>query len=139
MLKLLSDRLFFVYLRGYLPESKKKKLGLLDEGLVGATLTVSSTVIYPDGNREDAGPTTGPFKTMSLSDDSHLVIRNSHGAQVDHLPSSGRSDVLLDFQIPSMFLKTGTWTFNVDVRAGDESNTCLFAMSVTQWLEGGFE
>lgn len=29
------------------------------------------------------------------------------------------------------------WTFKVDARLGDKDNTCLFAMSLTQWLEGG--
>lgn len=28
------------------------------------------------------------------------------------------------------------WTFKVDARAGDADNTCLFAMSLTQWLDG---
>ncbi|KAN0111006.1 hypothetical protein V8E51_007393 [Hyaloscypha variabilis] len=136
---ILADRVFFVYLRGYIPESKKKKLGLLDEGLVNATLTVSSSVVYPDGKSEDSGPLTVPFKAMFLSDDAHLVIRDARGTQVDYLPSSGRGDVLLDFQIPTLFLKSGVWTFNVDARLGDESNTCVFAMSLSQWLDGGLK
>jgi hypothetical protein len=74
---------------------------------------------------------------MFLSDDAHLVIRNARGAQEDYLPSSGRGDVLLDFQIPTLFLKSGVWTFNVDARLGDESNTCVLAISLSQWLDGG--
>jgi hypothetical protein len=74
---------------------------------------------------------------MSMNDLAHLLIRDERGAQVEHLLSSGRSDVLLDFQIPTMFLRSGTWTFGVDVRLGDEADTCVFAMSVTQWLDGG--
>ncbi|EAW20657.1 uncharacterized protein NFIA_030900 [Aspergillus fischeri NRRL 181] len=35
---IIADRVFFVYLRGYLPESKKKELALPDEGLINATL-----------------------------------------------------------------------------------------------------
>jgi hypothetical protein len=98
---------------------------------------VSSSVVYPDGKSEDSGSLTVPFKTMFLSDDAHLVIRDARGTQVDYLPSSGRGDVLLDFQIPTLFLKSGVWTFNVDARLGDESNTCVFAMSLSQWLDGG--
>ena len=77
-----------------------------------------------------------PFKTTSFNDSAHLLIRDARGVQVDYLPSSGRSDVLLDFQIPTMFLKSGTWTFNVDVRLGDKNNTCAFAISLSQWLDG---
>lgn len=52
------------------------------------------------------------------------------------MPSKGYSALLLNFQLPSLFIRSGTWTFNVDARIGDEADTCLFAMSVTQWLEG---
>ncbi|RFU31583.1 hypothetical protein B7463_g4754, partial [Scytalidium lignicola] len=133
---IISDRVFFVYLRGSIPESKKKELVLLDEGLVNATLTMSSSAVYPGGDSEDIKSVTVPFKTASFNDDAHLVFRDARGAQVDYLPSSGRSDVLLDFQIPIMFLKSGIWTFNVDVRLGDRGNTCLFAISLSQWLDG---
>ncbi|KAE9378764.1 hypothetical protein N431DRAFT_553141 [Stipitochalara longipes BDJ] len=136
---IIADRIFFVYLRGYIPESKKKELGLLDEGLINATLAVSSSVVYPDGNSEVSKPLTVPFKTTSFNDEAHLVIRDAHGAQVDYLPSSGRGDVLLDFQIPTMFLKSGTWTFNVDARLGDKGNTCVFAISASQWLDGALK
>ncbi|KAF4610387.1 hypothetical protein G7Y89_g15732 [Cudoniella acicularis] len=105
---IIADRVFFVYLRGYMPESKKKELGLLDEGLANATLTVSSSVVYLDGNSEDSESVTVRFKTTSFNDYAHLVIRDACGAQVDYLPSSGRSDVLLDFQIPTMFLKSAS-------------------------------
>lgn len=77
-----------------------------------------------------------PLKTTPFNSLAHLLIRDDRGVQVDYLPSSGVGDVVLDFQIPTMFLRSGTWTFSVDARAGDESNTCLFSMSVTQWLDG---
>jgi hypothetical protein len=78
-----------------------------------------------------------PLKTVLINELAHFIIRDSTGAQVDYLPSSGRGDILLDFQIPSMFLKSGMWTFKVDARLGDKDNSCLFAMSLTQWLDGG--
>lgn len=106
------------------------------DSLTNATLVVSSSAVYPDGSRADPSAVTVPLRTMPLSDDAHFFIRDSHGAQVEYMPSSGRSDFLLDFQIPTMFVKSGMWTFNVETRLGDEANTCLFAMSVTQWLEG---
>ncbi|PYH64408.1 uncharacterized protein BO88DRAFT_458232 [Aspergillus vadensis CBS 113365] len=133
---IIANRVFFIYLRGYLPESKKNELALPDEGLVNATLKVSASVVYPDGSRDDEVSTTGPFRTTPFNDLAHLTIRNARGVQVDYMPSSGRSDILLDFQILKMFLRTGMWTYKVDARAGDVDNTCLFALSMTQWLEG---
>jgi hypothetical protein len=131
-----SDRIFFVYLRGSILESKKEELGLLDQGLVNATLTVSSSAVYPDGSYADEKSITMPLKTTPFNDVAHLMIRDANGYQVDHLPSSDQSDIILDFGIPTMFLKSGMWTFKVDARVGDKDNTCLFAMSLTQWLEG---
>ncbi|KAE8130663.1 hypothetical protein BDV38DRAFT_291788 [Aspergillus pseudotamarii] len=134
---IIADRVFFVYLRGYLPESKKKELALPDEGLVNATLKVSASAVYPDGSHGNEDSTTGPLKTTPFNDLAHLTIRNARGVQVDYMPSSDRSDILLDFQIPTMFLRSGMWTYKVDARVGDVDNTCLFAMTLTQWLEGG--
>ncbi|KAE8135881.1 hypothetical protein BDV38DRAFT_272528 [Aspergillus pseudotamarii] len=134
---IVADRVFFVYLRGDLSESKKKKLGLFDIVLIDATLSVSASVIYPDGSYMEPRSLTIPLKTISINDAAHLIIRDSNGIQVDYLSSSGRNDILLDFQIPAMFLKSGMWTFKVDGRLGDKDNLCLFAMSLTQWLDGG--
>ncbi|KAE8326731.1 hypothetical protein BDV39DRAFT_176514 [Aspergillus sergii] len=136
---IIADRVFFVYLRGYLPESKKKELALPDEGLVNATLKVSASFVYPDGSHDNEDSTTGPLRTTPFNDLAHLTIRNARGAQVDYMPSSDRSDILLDFQIPTMFLRSGMWTYKVDARVGDVDNTCLFAMTLTQWLEGGLK
>ena len=78
-----------------------------------------------------------PFKSTVFNDAAHLLIRDESGKQVDYLPSTERVDVLLDFQIPTMFLKSGDWTFEVDARLGDANDTCLFAFRVVQWLDGG--
>jgi hypothetical protein len=73
---------------------------------------------------------------MPYNDFAHLTIRDASGVQVNYMPSSDRSDLLLDFQIPTIWLRSGMWTFKVDARAGDANNTCLFAMSLTQCLDG---
>ncbi|KAJ6029881.1 hypothetical protein N7460_010147 [Penicillium canescens] len=134
---ILADRVFFVYLRGDLYESKTKGLGLSDKGLIDATLPVNSSAVYRDGSYLEPKSLTMPLKTVLINDAAHFIIRDSTGAQVDYLPSSGRGDILLDFQIPSMFLKSGMRTFKVDARLGDKDNSCLFAKSLTQWLDGG--
>jgi hypothetical protein len=75
---------------------------------------------------------TVPLRTTAFGP-AHLSIRNAT-AYVEHLSSSGSNDILVDYWIPGMFLRTGTWTF--EVVAELEDGTCLFAMSLTQWLEG---
>ena len=75
-----------------------------------------------------------PLRTTAFSDVAHLSIRNATGAYVEHLMSNGRNDILTDYFIPGMFLRTGTWTFEVVAELGD--GTCLFAIALTQWLEG---
>ncbi|KAL2851355.1 hypothetical protein BJX68DRAFT_275335 [Aspergillus pseudodeflectus] len=133
---IIADRVFFIYLRGYLPESKKKELALPDEGLVNATLKVSCSVVYADGTHDDEQFITLPLRTTPFNDLAHLTLRDARGVQVDYLPSSEESEILLDFQIPTIWLRSGMWTFKVDARAGDVDDKCLFAMSMTQWLDG---
>lgn len=70
-----------------------------------------------------------------MNDLAHLSIRDFLGKTVEYLPQRSAS-LLLDFQIPTVFLKSGIWTFTVDARGGDEDKTSLFAMSLTQWLDG---
>jgi hypothetical protein len=100
---------------------------------------VSGSVIYADGSHDDEESVTLPLKTMAFNDLARLTIRDARGVQVDYMPSSDRSDILLDFQIPTLWLRSGMWTFKVDARVGDVDNTCLFAMAMTQWLEGRLE
>lgn len=113
-------------------------MGFPAKELVNATLKVGSSAVYPDGSIEKSEFITIPFKARAFRDQAHLLIRDKSGDTVDYLPSSG-GDILFDFQIPYIFVKSGTWTFTVDARAGDDGNTCLFAGSVTQWLEGGLD
>lgn len=72
-----------------------------------------------------------PLKIVSFNREAQFSIRDGYGAQIDYLPSNG-GDLLLDFQLLTAFFESGTWTLIVDARLGDENNTCLFAMSVTQ-------
>ncbi|RYP65460.1 hypothetical protein DL770_008990 [Monosporascus sp. CRB-9-2] len=127
------DQFFFVFLRGEIPPSKKKDVDHLD-GLANATLSFTLSVVFPDGQHGDPRTYTIPLRTTAFGDAAHLSIRDADGAFVDYITSSGRNDIVTDFSIPSVFVKTGMWTFEVEARLGD--GTCLFAMSLTQWLEG---
>jgi hypothetical protein len=99
---------------------------------------VSSSVLYSNCSHDIEKSVILPLKTTPFNDIAHLSIRDVRGSQVDYMPSSDRSDILLDFQIPTMFLKSGMWTFKVDARLGDVDNTCLFAIALVQWLDGKF-
>ncbi|RYO79248.1 hypothetical protein DL766_003824 [Monosporascus sp. MC13-8B] len=130
---LAHDQFFFVFLRGKIPPSKKKDVEHLD-GLANATLSFTLSVVFPDGERGERRTYTIPLRTRAFGDAAHLSIRDAEGAFVDYITSSGRNDIVTDFSIPSVFVQTGMWTFEVEARLGD--GTCLFAMSLTQWLEG---
>ncbi|KAH6715667.1 hypothetical protein BKA61DRAFT_733567 [Leptodontidium sp. MPI-SDFR-AT-0119] len=127
-----ADRVFFMFLRGQMPLSTSAQCS----GLRRPTLKISSSAIYPDGTSEPAQSITIPFKTTTFGDDAHLSLRDEEGELVKYLPGGGTVDVVLDCQIPGIFLKTGEWTFEVDARMGDEGDSCLFAFRVVQWLEG---
>jgi len=81
---------------------------------------------------------TIPLRTAELAEGAHLGIRNATGAYVDHMALEGRNDILTDYWIPGPFLQTGTWTFQIEasVGGGRMEGTCLFALTLTQWLDG---
>ncbi|KAL9618330.1 MAG: hypothetical protein Q9160_006912 [Pyrenula sp. 1 TL-2023] len=130
------DQIVFQLLRGEISPSKRHDLdpAHLDQLLQTATLTITLSAVLSDGKQEDAKSYAVPLRTTAFGDVAHLSIRESMGTYVEHLSSSGRYDILTDSFIPGMFLRTGTWTFEVVAKLGD--GTCLFAMSLTQWLEG---
>ncbi|RYP23412.1 hypothetical protein DL765_001117 [Monosporascus sp. GIB2] len=95
---------------------------------------ITLSAVLPDGRREGPKAYTVPLRTTAFADTAHISIRDATGAYVEHLTNNGRNDIVTDYWIPGMFLRTGTWTFEVVARLGD--GTCLFALSLTQWLEG---
>lgn len=105
----------------------------LNKLLTTATLTITGSAILSNGKHEDEKSYTVPLRTTAFADTAHLSIRNATGAYVEYLSSSGRNDILIDYFIPGMFLRTGTWTFKVVAALGD--GTCLFAIALTQRLE----
>ncbi|KAH7393619.1 hypothetical protein BKA64DRAFT_602903 [Cadophora sp. MPI-SDFR-AT-0126] len=136
---IIADRVFFVYLRGWIPSrtpSSNLKSSDSNSGRMNATLKVTSSAVYLDGSSDHSESLIIPLKSTVFNDAAHLVIRDEIGKEVDYLPSTGRVDVLLDFQIPTMFLRSGDWTFEVDARLGDDGDTCLFAFGLTQGLIG---
>ncbi|KAH7356817.1 hypothetical protein BKA65DRAFT_215444 [Rhexocercosporidium sp. MPI-PUGE-AT-0058] len=144
---MIADRVFFIYLRGYMPsnikipsEDETPKFPVSgptpDPYLQNATLVLTSSVTYADKTHITHSPLTIPFKSTVFNDAAHLVIRDEKGKEVEFLPRVGRVDLLLDFQIPWVFLRSGFWRFGVEGRVV-EGGKCLFAFEFVQWLDGG--
>lgn len=55
------------------------------------------SIVYSDGSHDDEKSVILPLKTTPFNDIAHLTIRDARGIQVDYMPSSDRSDILLDF------------------------------------------
>ena len=92
-----------------------------------------------DKGKGELGPVTYtiPLRTAELAEGAHLSIRNATGTYVDHMALECRNDILTDYWIPGMFVKTGTYTFEIEALLGEgKEGTCLFALTLTQWLEG---
>lgn len=129
-----SNQIFFLLLRGEIAPSKRIDLPDLDKLLATATLTISLSAILSDGKHEDEKSYTVPLRTTAFADTAHLSIRNTTGAYVEYLSSNGPNDILTDYWIPGIFLRTGTWTFKAVAEL--EDGRCLFAITLTQWLKG---
>ncbi len=56
------------------------------------------------------------------------------GHYTDYLKAGMTNDILTDYMHPAQFMERGLWTFGV--RADLEDGRCLFAIELTQWLEG---
>ncbi len=125
--------MLFGYVRGWIPSTTISDSARLNERLETATLTMTRSAEYPDGTTHPAGSVTFSLRTATLADLCHLSIRNETGAHVEYL-TTGRNDILVDFLIPGFFHRTGTWTFKALAQL--EDGTCLFAYTLTQWLEG---
>ncbi|KAI1744722.1 hypothetical protein F4680DRAFT_405794 [Xylaria scruposa] len=95
---------------------------------------MTSSAVLESGKHEEPVTYTVPFRTTAFGDHAHISIRETEGSYVDHLTCGGRYDILADYAIPGMFVRAGRWTF--DIAASLEDGTCLFAVSLTQWLEG---
>ncbi|KAK0614591.1 hypothetical protein B0T14DRAFT_499828 [Immersiella caudata] len=132
------SKYFFLLIRGWIPASTRQKLNLELAHLAAATLTISSSAVLDDGAKLERSSVAIPFRTVELGEGAHIGIRNATGAYVDHLALEGQNEILTDYWIPGPFVKTGVWTFEVVASLGGEGKegVCLFALSLTQRLEG---
>ena len=124
----ISNRIFFVYLRGAVAAE-----AVSADALSKAKLRITGEAALDSGERQEARTYEIPLKTTSLGQNAHLTVRNAAGVS-DSL-TLGQNDILTDFWIPGMFLHTGLWTFRVEGVLEDGRR--LFCMSLKQRLEHG--
>ncbi|KAI1400671.1 hypothetical protein F4819DRAFT_487364 [Hypoxylon fuscum] len=89
------DQIFFLFLRGKIPPSKKKDSEHLDDLLTTTTLSITLS----EGKHEGPKTYTVPLRTTAFADVAHLSVRNATGAYVDHINSSGCNDILTNYTI----------------------------------------
>ncbi|KAI1161392.1 hypothetical protein F5B18DRAFT_653698 [Nemania serpens] len=130
------DNFFFILLRGSLRKSGKLHVRTTDN-LANATATLTMSATLKSGKPQGPDTWTVPFRTTPLNLQGHISIHETGGPEVDHLTYNGLHDILVYCAIPSMWVKSGMYTFEITTRLGDE--TCIFSLSLTQWLEGGME
>ncbi|KAI1125968.1 hypothetical protein F5Y10DRAFT_220863 [Nemania abortiva] len=129
-----ADRVFFILLRGYLEKPKGTALQTTDN-LSNATASLTMTADLDSGKHDGPITYTVPFRTTPLGQPGLITIRNVYeGTEVDYLTYDTLHDVLVYCMIPKMFVRSGTYTFEIVTRLEDE--TCIFAYTLTQWLEG---
>ncbi|KAI0517223.1 hypothetical protein F5B22DRAFT_603767 [Xylaria bambusicola] len=126
------DQFFFVLLRGRMPKFAAP-LQAANDG-ANATLSITISAALDNGNPEKLVTYTVPFRTTAFGENGYISIRKTGGPYVDYMAHDGRYDILADCQLPSMFVRPGTWTFEIVTKLEDD--TCLFALSLTQWLPG---
>lgn len=132
--KACSDRIFFFLLRGEISSFHGRAHDHID--LSKASFTATSSAVYADGDVDEPQSLILPLCTSTYREDAHLAIRNATGYHVDYLTLDGPNDILLDMALPGSFMRSGLYTFEIDARLDDD--TCLFAISVTQQIKGGW-
>jgi hypothetical protein len=126
----------FAWLRG---EIRTSRVGgvpstINDTELAGATVSVTISAAYPDGDDEEPWTFTVPLQTTAYNDIAHLAMRDSAGAHVGSLNVIGPNDILFDMWILGQFIRAGIWTFSLEAELADGRN--LFALTLTQHLNG---
>jgi hypothetical protein len=130
------DRIFFALLRGQIPESFARAYN--DDDLANATLNLTMSTVYPDGEIEEPWSVAMPLRTSDSGLEwlnQNLSIRNSSGAWTDFLTMDYYNEILVDFQIPGWWMRSGLYSLEA-VASLDDDGTCLFALSLTQEMEG---
>ncbi|KAH7337908.1 hypothetical protein BKA66DRAFT_435375 [Pyrenochaeta sp. MPI-SDFR-AT-0127] len=128
------DKYFFTLLRGYILDSKVDDAENLDKLLANATVKISLCVVLPSGKELPPREYTIPLRTIAFQTFAHVSIRDTTGNYMAHLTAGNMNDILTDYMIPAMFIERGTWNFGV--LAELEDGRYLFAIELTQWLEG---
>ncbi|KAI0114006.1 hypothetical protein GGR51DRAFT_546692 [Nemania sp. FL0031] len=130
---MITDRFVFFLLRGRLLKPKDNPVQTTDN-LANATASLTMSAALESGERLGPDTYSMPFRTTPLGLGGHISIHEMGKTEVDYLTYDSLHDILVYYQAPSMFVKTGMYTFEIITRL--EDGTCIFAYSATQWLKG---
>ncbi|KAK9777023.1 hypothetical protein AB5N19_07615 [Seiridium cardinale] len=83
------------------------------DGLDHADLKVTSEAKFQSGGEEEPITYTVPLRMTSFRRQAHLSIRNSEGQYIESLGPE-QKDVLTDYAIPGLWLRSGLWTFTTE-------------------------
>lgn len=132
----------YIHLQGWIPNTTSDQRPISQDSLNNSNLTVTVYGTQDDGEKLERYTwlIVRLRTSQTAHGEMHLAIRDGGGKHLDYL-TSGMNDILIDGVFPSPFVgKNGTYTFEVTARLGDEHDgqdgTCLFSISMTQWLEG---
>lgn len=105
-----------------------------DAALAKATISFTSSAVYDNGEVHEPATQTMPLKTFKANEYSHLAIRNQYGEYTEHLTMGLYNDIVANMWLPGIWMSSGVYTFEIVAKLEDD--TCLFAFSLTQHLEG---
>lgn len=136
------DKIIYAWMYGWIPNRyPTDQRPISQDSLNNATLSISMYATLDDGEIYEPSPIAFPLRTTAFGrrDEGHLAIRDRKGKHVDYL-APGENDILTDCLLPSWAFKNGTFSFKFTARLGDQHDggdgTCLFSITMTQWLEG---
>ena len=130
------DRISFALLRGSInSEATTAQNAPIDnDSLAKATISFTGSAVHENGERTEPATRTIAMRTFKAAEHAQLTIRDADGEQTEFLTLGHYNDILGHMWIPAQFLRSGEWTFEVVAKLEDE--TCLFAMTFTQYLVG---
>lgn len=107
-----------------------------DAALAKATITFTTSAVYDNGELDEPATHTMPLKTFKANMYTHLAIRNEDGVHTEHLSMRPYSynDIVANIWLPGIWMLSGEYSFEIVAKLEDD--TCLFAFSLTQHLEG---
>jgi hypothetical protein len=105
-------------------------------GLEDAKFQVTNSAELPSGEKLEPMTNTIPLRTFAADEIAHFTVRFP-GSRFGGPLQPGVNEIVTDYWLPGMFVKTGMWTFKIEAilpGKGMEEDRYLFAFQMSQWL-----